>query len=98
MNSNQKKIESHLTNFIVYDLETHNTDRARPYSMTFYQLSKIAGRYDRDFTPYDLDKCKKDTLVLDGENCVNNALDFFLKFKGEPRKTTVNKVVEKNLQ
>ena len=25
-----KKIHSHLTNFIVYDLETHNTDRARP--------------------------------------------------------------------
>ena len=24
-----KKIESHLTNFIVYDLETHNNDRAR---------------------------------------------------------------------
>ena len=23
-----KKINSHLTNFIVYDLETHNTDRA----------------------------------------------------------------------
>ena len=31
-----KKIESHLTNFIVYDLETHNTDRARPYDMTFF--------------------------------------------------------------
>ena len=39
-----KKIESHLTNFIVYDLETHNTDRAKPYNMTFYRLSKIAGR------------------------------------------------------
>ena len=39
-----KKIESHLSNFIVYDLETHNTDRARPYNMTFYRLSKIAGR------------------------------------------------------
>ena len=26
-----KKIKSHLTNFITYDLETHNTDRARPY-------------------------------------------------------------------
>ena len=25
-----KKIESHLTSFIIYDLETHNTDRARP--------------------------------------------------------------------
>ena len=25
-----KKKESHLTNFITYDLETHNTDRATP--------------------------------------------------------------------
>ena len=25
-----QKIESHLTLFFVYDLETHNTDRARP--------------------------------------------------------------------
>ena len=30
-----EKIDSHLTNFMVYDLETHNTDRARPYNMTF---------------------------------------------------------------
>ena len=44
------KINSHLTNFIAYDLETHNTDRARPYNMTFYRLSKIAGRYDPDPT------------------------------------------------
>ena len=26
-----KEIESHLANVIVYDLETHNTDRTRPY-------------------------------------------------------------------
>ena len=45
-----KKTESHLTNFIEYDLETHNTDSARPYKMTFYRLSKIAGRYERDPT------------------------------------------------
>ena len=45
-----KKIESHLTNFIVYDLETHNTDRAKPFNMTFYRLSKTAGRYQRDPT------------------------------------------------
>ena len=45
-----KKIESHLTNFIVYDLETLNTDRTRPYIITFYRLSKIAGRYERDPT------------------------------------------------
>ena len=33
-----KKIESHLTNFIVYDLETHNTDRARPYVFLFFSI------------------------------------------------------------
>ena len=54
-----KKIESHLANFIVYDLETHNTDRARPNNMTFYRLSKLAGRYNRDLTPYEIEKCKK---------------------------------------
>ena len=32
-----KKIESHLTTFIVYDLETHNTDRARPFVFCFYR-------------------------------------------------------------
>ena len=30
-----KKIDSQLTNFIVYDLETHNRDRARPYCISF---------------------------------------------------------------
>ena len=51
-----KKIESHLSNFIAYDLETHNTNRARPYNMKFYRLSKIAGRYNRDPTPEELQK------------------------------------------
>ena len=32
-----KKIESHLTNFFVYDLETHNVHRARPYCISFYR-------------------------------------------------------------
>ena len=45
-----KKIKSHLTNFIVYDLETHNTDRARPYCISFDRLGKLAGRYNRDPT------------------------------------------------
>ena len=30
-----KRIEPHLTNFNVYDLETHNTDRARPFCISF---------------------------------------------------------------
>ena len=92
-----KKIESHLTNFIVYDLETHNTNRARPYNMTFYRLSKIAGRYYRDLTPEELQKSINDTIAFSGDNCINNALDYLLKLKGEERKVN-NKIVEYKLQ
>ena len=66
-----KKIESHLINFIVYDLETHNTDRARPYVFCFYRLSKLAGRYYRDLPPDKLEKCRKDTIAFDGDDCVS---------------------------
>ena len=57
-----KKIESDLTNFITYDLQTHNTDRARPYVFCFYQLGKLAGKNNRDLTPYGIDKCKETLL------------------------------------
>ena len=87
-----------MTNFIGCDLETHNTDRARPYCISFYRLSKIAGRYNRDLTPYEIDKCKKYTIVFHGDNCASNALDFCLKLKGEERKTINIKIVEYNLQ
>ena len=85
-----KKIESRLTNFITYDLETHDTDRVRPYVISFYRLSKLAGKYDRDSTPYGKDKCKKDTTAVDCDNCVEKALDFCLKLKGEERKDNEN--------
>ena len=68
--------ESHLTNFIVYDLETHNRDRARPYCISIYRLSKLAGNYNRDLSPYEIKKCKKDTLVFDGDNCISKILSF----------------------
>ena len=92
-----KKIETHLTNFIVFDLETYNTDRAKPYNISFYRLSKIAGRYNRDPTKEELQKSINDTISFAGENCVGIALDFLLIFKGEERKVT-NKIVEYNLQ
>ena len=59
-----KKIESHITNFIVYDLETHNTDRACPYNMTFYRIIKTAGRYERDPKQEELQKSIDDTIAL----------------------------------
>ena len=99
LNTNSyKKIESHLANFIVYDLETHKTDTARPYKMTLYRLGKLAARYNCDLTPYEIQKCKKDTLVFDGDDCTSNAVDLFLKLKKEERKTINIKIVENNLQ
>ena len=70
-----KKLESHLNNVIVYDHETHNSDRARPYCISFYRLSKIAGRYKRDPTKEELEKSIKDTIVFAGDNCISTALD-----------------------
>ena len=98
MNSYRKKIDSHLANFIVYDLETHKTDRAKPYCISFYRLGKLAGGYNRDLTHDEIDKCKNDTFAFDGNNCISNALDFSLKLKGEERKTINIKNVEYNLQ
>ena len=92
-----KKIESHLTNFFVYDLETHNTDRVRPLNMIFYRLSKIAGRYERNPTQEELQKSIEDTIAFAGDNCIGNALDFCLKLKGEERKVK-NKIIDFNLQ
>ena len=88
-----------MTNFIVYDLETHYTDRARPYCISLHRLSKLSGRNNRYLISYEIDKCKKDTIVFDGDNCVCNALDFCSKLKVEERRTSLNnKIVEYNLQ
>ena len=65
--------------------------------MTFYRLSKIAGRYERDPTQEQLQKSIDDTIAFAGDNCINNALDFCLTLKGEERKVK-NKIVEYNLQ
>ena len=87
-----------MTNFFVYDLETHNTDRARPHVFCFHRFSKLSGRYNRDLTPYEYDKCKKDTFAFDGDNCVEKALDFCLKLKREKYQDEKGKVLEHNLQ
>ena len=93
-----KKIESQLTIFVVYDLETHNTDRATGlYCFLFYRQNKVAAKYNRDLTQEEIDRCKKDTIVFDEEDCIAEALDFVLKIKGEERQVK-NRNVEYNLQ
>ena len=66
-----------MTNFLVYDLETHNTDRARLYCISFYRFSELAGRYNRDLTSLVIEKSENDTFVFDGDDCISTALDFF---------------------
>ena len=87
-----------MTKFILYDLETNNTDRARPYVFCFYRLSKLAGKYNRDLTPYEINKCKKNTIAFDGDNCVSSALDFCLKLEGGERTDSKNKTPAHILQ
>ena len=86
-----------MSNSIVYYLETYNTDRAIPYVFCFYRLSKLAGRYNPDLTPDEIKKCKKDTIAFDGDNCVEKALGFCLKLKGEKFKDSKCKVLEYSL-
>ena len=92
-----KKIESHLSNFIAYDLETYSTGRARPYNITFCRLSKIAGRYERDPTQDELQKSMNDTIAFAGDNFISNALDNCSKFKDDERKVK-SKILEYSLQ
>ena len=41
----------------VYELETFNFDRAVPFADCIYRLSKISGKYNRDITQREFEKC-----------------------------------------
>ena len=79
-------------------METHNTDRATTYVFSFYRLSKLAGRYNRDLNPNEVEKCRNDTIAFYGDDCVEKALDFCLKLKGEEYRDKKGKVLDYNLQ
>ena len=93
---NPKKVKSPLTNIVVYDLETFNKIRAVPYCSCIYKLSKLSGKYHRDISEQEYQKCLNDCVVFKGTDCINKMLDHVLSFKGEPKKVK-NKIVEYNL-
>ena len=93
---NPKKVKSPLTNIVVFDLETFNKIRAVPYCSFIYKLSKISGKYNRDISEQEYQKCLNDCVVFKGTDCINEMLDHVLSFKGEPKKIK-NKIVEYNL-
>ena len=93
---NPKKVKSPLINIVVYDLETFTKNRALPYCSCIYKLSKISGKYHRDISEKENQKCLNDCVVFKGTDCINEMLDHVLSFKGEPKKVK-NKIVEYNL-
>ena len=80
------KVQSQLTNMIVYDLEFLNTDRAVPYAFRLYKLSKISGKHHRDITQREHGKCRNDCIVLKGTDCNKNMSDHRLEFEGDAKR------------
>ena len=75
----------------VYDLEACNTDRDVPYGFGLYEICKVSGKYYRDKTDREYEKCRNDCIVFKGTDCNNNMLDHNLEFKGEANRI-MNKI------
>ena len=90
-----KTVQSQLTNMIVYDIETFSTIKCLPYANCIYRLSKISGKYYRDISEKEYQKCLNDCFVFKGLDNINKMLDYVLQFKGEPKRI-INKIVKYN--
>ena len=91
-----KKNQSQLTNMIVYDIETFSTIKCVPHANCIYRLSKISGKYYRDISEKEYQKCLNDCIVFKGLDIINKMLDYVLQFKGEAKRIT-NKIFKYNL-
>ena len=91
-----KKVQFQLTNMVVYDIETFSTIKCVPYANCIHRLSKISGKYYRDISENEYQKCLNDCIVFKGLDNINKMLDYVLQFKGEPKRIN-NKVVKNNL-
>ena len=90
---NPKKFKSPLTNIVVYDLETFKKIKAVPYCSCIHKVSKNSGKYHRDISEPEYQKCLNDCVVFKGIDCINKMLDHVLSFTGKPKKVK-NKIVE----
>ena len=88
-----KKVQSQLTNMIVYDIETFSTIKSVPYANCIYRLGKISGKYYRDISEKEYQKCLNDCIVFKGLDNINKMLDYVLQYKGEPKRIN-NKIVK----
>ena len=81
---------------VVYDLETFNTDKAFPYASCLCRLSRISGKYNRDLTQREYEKCRKDCFFFKGTDSFNEKLDYISQIKGDAKKVHI-KIVKKKL-
>ena len=88
-----KKVQSSLTNLVMYDLETYKKNRAVPYCSCLLKLSKISGKCYCDMSEQKYQKRLNDCVVFEGTDCINEMLDHDLSFKGGAKKIN-NKIVE----
>ena len=85
-----KKVQSPLTNVIVYDLETFNKIRAVQSCSCINKLSKISSTYNGDISEKENRKCLNGCVVCKWTDCIKEMLDDVLSFKGEAKKTKSN--------
>ena len=81
-----KKVQSQLTNMIVYDIETFSTIKCVPYANCIYRLGKISGKYYRDISEKEYQNCLNDCIFFKGLDNINKMLDYVLQYKRETKK------------
>ena len=69
------KIQCHLTNMTVYDIETFNTIKCVAYADCIHRLDKTLGKYIRDITEREYENCKIYSIVFKGLDKINEILD-----------------------
>ena len=79
-------MEPQLNNVIVNDLETCSQNQVVPYCVSLFRLSRVTHLYNRDLANKEHEKCKKDTIVFEGECCFEKLMVWLSGLKGEPRK------------
>ena len=72
-----------MTSFVVHDLETFQTKRAVPYTVSLYRLSEKDCKHKRHLTKDGYEKRKEDTIVCNWTDCMDKNLDWIVKLKGE---------------
>ena len=59
-------------------------------------MSKVSGKYNRDTTQREDEKCRKECIVFKGTDSINEMSDYVLQFKGESKRIK-SKIVKYNL-